>query len=95
MPSLTTHLPLGFGLPALLLVSSAALLPWPVSAARAEEPPAAAGRKPARVYTNDDLDRVRRFRDETGVRSVPAVPAGERPTVRAADERPRSRGEDY
>ena len=28
---------------------------------------------PTRVYTNDDLDRVRPFRDELGARSVPAV----------------------
>jgi hypothetical protein len=29
------------------------------------------GRKPARVYTNDDLDQVRPFRDQTGVESKP------------------------
>jgi hypothetical protein len=31
---------------------------------------------PARVYTNDDLARMRPFRDELGARSVPAVPQG-------------------
>ena len=37
-----------------------------------------APRAPARVYTNDDLDRVRPFRDEWGAASVPAVAPRER-----------------
>ena len=36
-------------------------------------PLAAAAEKP-RVYTNDDLDRVAPYRDQTGVTSQPAVP---------------------
>ena len=35
-------------------------------------------KKPARVYTNEDLDAVRPYRDETGVASKPAVPESER-----------------
>jgi hypothetical protein len=30
-------------------------------------------KRPVRVYTNEDLDRVRPYRDETGVASKPAV----------------------
>jgi hypothetical protein len=43
--------------------------------ARAEErPKPAAGSVP--TYTNEDLDRVRPYRDQTGVASRPAVPSG-------------------
>jgi hypothetical protein len=59
----TTVLPLGFGLSAILCASTAP----------ADDAPASPKHPPARVYTNEDLDRVRPFRDETGVRSVPAV----------------------
>ena len=87
-------LPLGFGLSAIL---------W-VSTAPADDAPAAAPRPPVRVYTNEDLDRVRPFRDQTGVRSVPAVVpdppapstggrARARPASSPADTR--GRGEDY
>jgi hypothetical protein len=76
----TVVLPLGFGLSAVLCVS----------AAPAEEDPAP--RPPVRVYTNEDLDRVRPFRDETGVRSVPAVAPDDRP---APAEKKRGRGEEY
>jgi hypothetical protein len=81
----TVVLPLGFGLSAVLC-----------SSARGT-PDDAEGRKrpPVRVYTNEDLDRVRPFRDETGVRSVPAVPAAEGETRSTSDERPRGRGEAY
>jgi len=75
-------LPLGFGLSAVLCVSTAG----------ADEDPAPAPRPPVRVYTNEDLDRVRPFRDETGIRSVPAVAPGDRP---APAEKQRGRGEDY
>jgi hypothetical protein len=34
---------------------------------------AAEEKKPVRVYTNEDLERVAPFRDQTGVNSVPAV----------------------
>jgi septal ring factor EnvC (AmiA/AmiB activator) len=76
----TVVLPLGFGLSAVLCVPAAA----------AEEDPAP--RPPVRVYTNEDLDRVRPFRDETGVRSVPAVAPDDRP---APAEKRRGRGEAY
>ena len=86
----TVVLPLGFGLSAILCVSTA-----PADDAVASPP-----RLPARVYTNEDLDRVRPFRDQTGVRSVPAVAPG--PPSPSARERPGSspadahgRGEDY
>ena len=58
----------------------------------------AEGKKPAvPVYTNEDLERVRPFRDETGVASVPAFPPDEqrgrsapRPDVAGAKARGRS-----
>jgi hypothetical protein len=87
----TTVLPLGFGLSAILCVSTAP----------ADDAPASPLRPPARLYTNEDLDRVRPFRDQTGVRSVPAV-ALEPSTEGRARERPgsppadaRGRGEEY
>jgi hypothetical protein len=80
----TVVLPLGFGLSAVLCVSPAG----------ADEDPAPAPRPPVRVYTNADLDRVHPFRDETGVRSVPAVIDDDRPAPSAAEKR-RGRGEDY
>jgi hypothetical protein len=44
----------------------------------------AEGKKPAvPVYTNEDLERVRPFRDETGVASVPAFPPEQRDPDRA------------
>jgi septal ring factor EnvC (AmiA/AmiB activator) len=78
----TVVLPLGFGLSAVLCLSPAG----------ADEDPAPAPRPPVRVYTNEDLDRVRPFRDETGVRSIPAVAPDDRP---APAEKRRGRGEDY
>lgn len=49
--------------------------------------------KPAPVYTNADLDRVRPFRDETGVASKPAVT----PTPVSTEAAPQApgRGEAY
>jgi hypothetical protein len=41
-------------------------------------PCASEEKKPARVYTNEDLEAVRPYRDETGVASKPAVPESER-----------------
>ncbi len=92
--SCRTHvLPLGFGLSAVLCFSPTAT---------AEDPPPRP-RPPARVYTNEDLDRVHALRDETGVSSVPAVApgrdaesgprAGRRDTSRA--DAARGRGEAY
>jgi hypothetical protein len=85
MTSRTIVLAAGLGL-------SAALVPLTGGA----EDTAAARRPPIRVYTNEDLDRVRPYRDETGVRSVPAFSGSERPSAtRAGDDRPRPRGEAY
>jgi len=78
----TMVLPLGFGLSAVLCASTAA--------PDEDGPPPA--RPPVRVYTNADLDRVHPFRDETGVRSVPAVSPEER-SAPAPAEKPRGRGE--
>ena len=50
-----------------------ALLAGPAIAGATEGKPAVP------VYTNEDLERVHPFRDETGVASVPAFPPGERP----------------
>lgn len=61
MTSRTLVLPLGFGLTAVLC------LPAVASDALPPERPA------PRVYTNEDLDRVHRLRDQTGVHSVPAA----------------------
>jgi hypothetical protein len=80
----TVVVPLGFGLSAVLCLSSAS----------ADEEPPPAPRPPVRVYTNADLDRVHPYRDETGVRSVPAVPPGDRPAP-APPEKGSGRGEDY
>ena len=80
----TMVLPLGFGLSAALCVHAAA----------ADEDPPPAARPPVRVYTNEDLERVHPFRDETGIRSVPAVSPDERSApVRA--EKARGRGEEH
>jgi hypothetical protein len=81
----TVVLPLGFGLSAVLCLSTAA----------ADEDPPPVRRPPAHLYTNEDLDRVHPFRDQTGVRSIPAVAPDDRPAPAPADERARARGEDY
>jgi hypothetical protein len=60
------------------------------TAACADEAPRPAPRTPVRVYTNADLERVHAFVTETGVSSVPAVPAGESPGV---EREPESRGQ--
>jgi hypothetical protein len=80
----TVVLPLGFGLSAVLCAASAG----------ADEDPAPPARPPVRVYTNEDLDRVHPFRDETGIHSVPAVSPEER-SAPAPAEKPRGRGEEY
>jgi hypothetical protein len=75
----------------------------PASASSAEDSRPEATPAPARVYTNDDLDRMRPFRDELGARSVPAVTAGERESrepagsaLRARDSgKPSARDEAY
>jgi len=81
MTNRTVVLPLGFGLSAVLCFAARG---------RAADVP----RPAVRVYTNADLERVRPFRDETGVGSVPAVPPGAAAS-HPERERPRGRGEDY
>jgi hypothetical protein len=51
-------------------------------------------RKPVPVYTNDDLDRISPFRDETGVSSTVAVPTRPTASGRDADDG-RARSEAY
>jgi hypothetical protein len=79
----TIVLPLGFGLSAVLCVTTAAT----------DDDPSPA-RPPVRVYTNEDIDRVHPFRDETGIRSVPAVSPDDRPAAAPAEKR-RGKGEEY
>lgn len=81
MNNRTAVLPLGFGLSAVLCFAARG---------RTAEVP----RPAVRVYTNEDLERVRPYRDETGVGSVPAVPPGAKPGRPEARE-PRGRGEAY
>jgi hypothetical protein len=51
------------------------------------------GKAPARVYTNEDLDRVHRLRDDTGVASVPASPPEPAPPEPRSSSR--RHGEEY
>lgn len=92
----TVVLPLGFGLSAVLCIQPARADEDPPPAPRPRECAArlSGARPPVRVYTNEDLDRVRPFRGDTGVRSVPAVAPEDR-TVPAPADRRRARGEDY
>src|SRR6266568_2571359 len=48
-------------------------------------------KKPIPLYTNEDLDRMTPYRDQTGVNSKPAA----RPDLAPPDARTRVRGEDY
>lgn len=57
--------------------------------------PTPAERPPVRVYTNEDLERVHPFREETGVASVPARPAEAGPERAPQRRKVRTRGEDY
>ena len=66
--------------------------------ARGDEPAPAKARPKARLYTNDDLDRVHPFAAETGVRSVPTVPAppaGVRESAPRRETRSVRQGEAY
>jgi hypothetical protein len=76
-------LPLGFGLSALLGLTADA---------SDEVPPS---RRAPRVYTNEDLDRVHRFRDQTGVQSVPVEPPETAPARPAGGKPSKERGEEY
>ena len=67
----------------------ACLLP-PVDSTAAEPPPKA---RPAPVYTNDDLERVSRLREQTGVFATPPPPpAG---AVEPQEKRAGKSGEQY
>jgi hypothetical protein len=70
--------------PAVLLLS----LCLPLFAAVAAHPET---KKPVPVYTNDDLDRVAPFRDQTGGMSTPAL----RPAPLPREAKPAGRGEEY
>lgn len=48
-------------------------------------------KKPVPLYTNEDLERVAPFRDQTGVTSRPAVQSAPPPS----EARPRAKGEDH
>jgi hypothetical protein len=56
---------------------------------------AAHAESPARVYTNDDLDRIAPRRGETGVLSEPAAPAPSSKRDGAAGEKAASGGEEH
>jgi hypothetical protein len=76
-------LPLAFGLSTLVRVTGGA----------PDGPPP---QRPApRVYTNEDLERVHRFRDQTGVHSVPAEVPEDETTSAPAETPRRGKGEDY
>ena len=79
----TFVLPLGFGLTAVLCV--------PAAASDAGPP----DRPAPRVYTNEDLDRVHRLRDQTGVQSVPAEAPGDETTAAPEVKPSPGRGEEY
>jgi hypothetical protein len=64
------------------------------AAAGAEDAPRPADRKPPRVYTNADLDRVHPFAGQTGGSSTPA-PAPDEPRAAEPERGPRGRGERY
>jgi hypothetical protein len=66
------------------------------ASAWADEAPRAATRKPVRVYTNEDLERIHPFAGQTGGSSTPAVAAEDEETAPAEpDPRTRGRGERY
>jgi hypothetical protein len=52
-------------------------------------------RQPARVYTNEDLDRVHPFAAETGGSSVPAVAADDASPARPAPAHRTGKGEEH
>jgi uncharacterized coiled-coil protein SlyX len=73
---------------------------WLAPTSPADQVTPAAPPTPTRVYTNDDLDRVRPYRDEIGARSVPANPdSSEKPATglrsTRANGKARDRGEAY
>ena len=64
------------------------------AAAGAEDAPRPADRKPPRVYTNADLDRVHPLAGQTGGSSTPAS-APDEPEAAEPEPRSRGRGEKY
>ena len=71
------------------------LVLWLLPALSAAEDKPPARRPPARVYTNEDLDRVHPFAAETGGSSVPAVAADEASPARPAESRRKGKGEEH
>jgi len=60
----------------------------------AHDAPRPSSRRPVRVYTNDDLERVHPFAAETGGSSTPAT-APDVDEATESNSRPRGRGERY
>jgi hypothetical protein len=52
-------------------------------------------KKPVPLYTNEDLDRVAPYRDQTGVNSKPAAGAALEPPAARSRARGDARGEEY
>ena len=79
----------------------AIVLPWALGLSALLRVPGGASdgpppQRPApRVYTNEDLERVHRFRDQTGVHSVPAEAPEDETTSAPAEAPRRGKGEDY
>ena len=66
------------------------------ASAWADEAPRTATRRPVRVYTNDDLERIHPLAAQTGGSSTPAVAAAGEETASVEPEpRTRGRGERY
>jgi len=64
------------------------------AAVEAHDAPRPSSRRPVRVYTNDDLERVHPFAAETGGSSTPAIAPGEAEAAES-EPLPRGRGEKY
>jgi hypothetical protein len=78
----------------LLACALAAVLPPPAASAAQSDKPDTAAKKPVRVYTNEDLERVHPFAAQTGGSSQPAVvpDGGEADRSGQRSERSRRRG---
>ena len=84
-------LPLAFGLAAVLCLSAVPGL----ATTAADEKPGPDARPATRVYTNDDLDRVRPFRAETGALSQPALVPAPQAARESRRDATAGRGEEY
>jgi hypothetical protein len=82
---------LGLGLAAVLCLSAD---PWLGAAASGDEP-RPEERAATRVYTNEDLERVRPFRAETGALSQPAPVSEPQAARESRRDPPAGRGEEH